>query len=300
LQLRFGPHLIVLRIFTNASQWLFLNSSVSEGLPLALGEAALTGVPVVCTDVGASLRVLTDLEDGSRYSEVVAPNDAHSIARAQIYILAMIGEWAKYADDKPGDEVPILPFKPGPEDVARITERMYAKQMQRRKLGLMARNIVQKAFSGDRYLREHEQMLWIGKMTSIMKQGADIGEFTSGHNKVFLPAATTLVAPTPMWSWRLPSSGRSSFSSVEDDANSVRESVWGNSPPAFNATSPISPSQNSPDGLGKLSSTGPEENLPHWPPADGKRGSRSRSPKPWRQQHSYSRSNLSTVSTVVV
>jgi glycosyltransferase involved in cell wall biosynthesis len=26
--------------------WLFLNSSVSEGLPLAMGEAALTGVPV--------------------------------------------------------------------------------------------------------------------------------------------------------------------------------------------------------------------------------------------------------------
>ena len=139
-----------------------------------MGEAALTGVPVVCTDVGASLRVLTDKDDGSRFSEVVAPNDAQSLARAQINILAMIGEWAKYADDKPGEKAPVLPFKPGPEDVAIITARMYEKKTQRRKLGLMARNIVQKAFSGERYLREHEQMLWIGKCTSVQKKGEDV------------------------------------------------------------------------------------------------------------------------------
>jgi glycosyltransferase involved in cell wall biosynthesis len=47
--------------------WVFLNSSISEGLPLALGEAALTGAPVVCTDVGASLRVLTDPDTGVCY-----------------------------------------------------------------------------------------------------------------------------------------------------------------------------------------------------------------------------------------
>lgn len=34
--------------------WIFVNSSLSEGLPLALGEAGLTGLPVVCTDVGGS------------------------------------------------------------------------------------------------------------------------------------------------------------------------------------------------------------------------------------------------------
>jgi hypothetical protein len=145
-----------------ANTWVFLNSSVSEGLPLALGEAALTGAPVVCTDVGASLRVLTDPDDGKRYSEVVAPNDAYGLARAQINLLAMIDEWAQYADDN-GVPAPVLPHKPTPQDVEIITRRMYEKTEQRRKLGMMARSIVQKSFGGERYLREHEQMLWIGK-----------------------------------------------------------------------------------------------------------------------------------------
>lgn len=145
-----------------ANSWLFLNSSVSEGLPLALGEAALTGAPVVCTDVGASLRVLTDPDDGKRYSEVVAPNDAYGLARAQINLLAMLDEWAQYADDK-GVPAPVLPHKPTPKDVEIITGRMYEKSEHRRKLGMMARSIVQKSFGGERYLREHEQMLWIGK-----------------------------------------------------------------------------------------------------------------------------------------
>ncbi|CAN9375743.1 unnamed protein product [Alternaria alternata] len=146
-----------------ANTWLFLNSSVSEGLPLALGEAALTGAPVVCTDVGASLRVLTDPDDGKRYSEVVAPNDAYGMARAQINLLAMLDEWAQYAGDGPGTAAPILPHKPTPKDVEIITRRMYEKSEHRRKLGMMARDIVQKSFGGERYLREHEQMLWIGK-----------------------------------------------------------------------------------------------------------------------------------------
>ncbi|OAG05912.1 uncharacterized protein CC84DRAFT_1145638 [Paraphaeosphaeria sporulosa] len=146
-----------------ANSWLFLNSSVSEGLPLALGEAALTGAPVVCTDVGASLRVLTDPDDGKRYSEVVAPNDAYGLARAQINLLAMLDEWAQYAEDSPDKPAPILPHKPTAQDVEIITRRMYEKTEQRRKLGMMARTIVQKSFGGERYLREHEQMLWVGK-----------------------------------------------------------------------------------------------------------------------------------------
>jgi hypothetical protein len=143
--------------------WLFLNSSVSEGLPLALGEAALTGAPVVCTDVGASLRVLTHPESNERYSEIVAPNDAVSLARAQLNLLAMLGQWTKYAEDPPDKPAPILPISPTPQDVEIITKRMYEKVDQRRALGMMARSIVQTSFSGERYLREHEQMLWVGK-----------------------------------------------------------------------------------------------------------------------------------------
>jgi glycosyltransferase involved in cell wall biosynthesis len=146
--------------------WLFLNSSLSEGLPLALGEAALTGAPVVCTDVGASLRVLSDPDDFSRYSAVVAPNDARALAKAQINLLGLCGEWSKYADDI--EPAPSLSFKPTREEVVAIQKRMYDKSEQRRKLGMMTRNIVQKSFSGDRYLREHEQMLWIGKARKLM------------------------------------------------------------------------------------------------------------------------------------
>jgi hypothetical protein len=47
---------------------------------------------------------------------------------------------------------------------------MYEKTPQRRALGLQLRKIVQKLFSGDRYLREHEQMLWIGKYQNESKR----------------------------------------------------------------------------------------------------------------------------------
>ncbi|KAI2721186.1 hypothetical protein CBS147354_5868 [Penicillium roqueforti] len=150
--------------------WLFLNSSLSEGLPLALGEAALTGAPVVCTDVGASLRVLSDPDDFSRFSAVVAPNDALALAKAQIGMLAMLGEWSKHSEDT--SPAPVLTSHPTPEEVTAITRRMYEKSEHRRKLGMMTRTIVQKSFSGDRYLREHEQMLWIGKSAKMMASRA--------------------------------------------------------------------------------------------------------------------------------
>lgn len=142
--------------------WLFMNSSISEGLPLAIGEAALTGAPIVCTDVGATFQVLTDPDDPKkRYGTVIAPNDPRALARAQISLLAVMDAWEEYGEDdiSPGPTPDVFT----PADVARITQRMYDKTPQRRKLGLQLRKIVQKCFSGDRYLREHEQMLWIGK-----------------------------------------------------------------------------------------------------------------------------------------
>lgn len=149
--------------------WVFLNSSISEGLPLALGEAALTGAPVVCTDVGASLRVLTDFNTGDCFSAVVAPNDAQSLARAQINMLALLDEWAPYANDPEGYKPPSIIDKPTPEEVTIITKRMYEKKAELRALGMRSREIVQKSFGGNRYLREHEQMLWIGKSRYDLK-----------------------------------------------------------------------------------------------------------------------------------
>ncbi|KAJ5537653.1 hypothetical protein N7494_007132 [Penicillium frequentans] len=146
--------------------WLFMNSSISEGLPLAMGEAALTGVPVVCTDVGASFCVVTDRATGKRFSEVVAPNDYDSLARAQIRVMALLDQWAPFAEDNEGDLVPKLEFHPTPEEIKAISDRMYAKQDQRRALGMKGRDNVLNSFSSHRYLREHEQMLWLGKYQS--------------------------------------------------------------------------------------------------------------------------------------
>lgn len=70
-----------------AKTWLFMNSSISEGLPLAIGEAALTGAPIVCTDVGATKLVLQDPDDAEKlYGEVILPNRPRDLARAQIEV----------------------------------------------------------------------------------------------------------------------------------------------------------------------------------------------------------------------
>jgi hypothetical protein len=90
------------------------------------------------------------------------------MARAQIKLLALLEEWAPHADEDVGSDDASFPENPTPEDVARITQRMYDQSDARRRLGMKAREIVQKSFSGDRYLREHEQMLWVGKARNDM------------------------------------------------------------------------------------------------------------------------------------
>jgi hypothetical protein len=150
---------------------VFLNSSISEGLPLALGEAALTGAPVVCTDVGASARVLTDPSTKACYSEIVAPNSPLFLARAQIKLLALLEESAEYSDLSTCSPTTLdssFPDIPTKDDVKRITKRMYEQSAARRKLGMKSREIVKASFSGERYLSEHEQMLWIGKARKDM------------------------------------------------------------------------------------------------------------------------------------
>ena len=105
------------------------------------------------------------------------------MARAQIKLLALLEEWAPYADEGVGSDDSSLPEKPTPEDVARITQRMYDQTDARRRLGMKAREIVQKSFCGDRYLREHEQMLWVGKARNDMAR----------HNS----SRPTTMLPTP-------------------------------------------------------------------------------------------------------
>lgn len=146
--------------------WLFMNSSLSEGLPLAIAEAALAGVPIVATAVGATALVLTDPDDtDKKYGEVVPPNDPMALARAQVSLLSMVGPWSKFTGEVGEKEaVPsslALPDVIQDSDVEWLTRRMYEKAEFRRKVGMMSRGVVLKGFHGKRYLREHEQMYWI-------------------------------------------------------------------------------------------------------------------------------------------
>ncbi|KAH6670982.1 glycosyl transferase [Plectosphaerella plurivora] len=162
---------VVLAGFGNSKEvlkdaWLFMNSSISEGLPLAIGEAALAGVPIVATEVGATALVLTDPENPEqRYGEVVPPNDPLALARAQISMLSMVGPWAKFTDQdsitEPNMKAPELPDDITPSDIDWLTKRFYERAEDRRKLGLLSREVVLHSFHGSRYLREHEQMYWI-------------------------------------------------------------------------------------------------------------------------------------------
>lgn len=130
-----------------------------------MGEAALTGCPVVCTDVGASFRVVTDPVTWKKFSAVTAPNDSYSLAKAQVNILALLDEWSEYADEPEGSR-PKMSLHPTKEEVEMITKRMYDKTEQRRRLGMLGRTNVLSSFSSERYLREHEQLLWIGQLQS--------------------------------------------------------------------------------------------------------------------------------------
>ncbi|PYH91621.1 glycosyl transferase [Aspergillus ellipticus CBS 707.79] len=200
--------------------WIFMNSSTSEGLPLAMGEAALTGVPVVCTDVGASFCVVMNRDTGKRFSEVVPPNDAFSLASAQIRVMALLGEWSKFAGDAEGHKPPALGLRPSATEVEQISARMYEKQEERRQFGMQGRDNVLKSFSSHRYLREHEQMLWLGKYQS--QSYVARGPLSSGGSSEFFKERVTvepidgLVPPTPRWPGARRTYGRgySGFSST--------------------------------------------------------------------------------------
>ncbi|KAI9744746.1 MAG: hypothetical protein M1818_001671 [Claussenomyces sp. TS43310] len=172
--------------------WLFMNSSLSEGLPLAIGEAALSGIPIVATEVGATAQVLTDVDDPNiLYGEVVPPNDPVSLARAQISLLAMLGRWAKYTTDD--DPPPALPTNFTAADVKWITQRMYDKAADRKLLGLRLRDVVQKKFNGTRYLREHEQMYWVQRHMSEQRASDGLTYLAASHPRFGQPIAPQLI-----------------------------------------------------------------------------------------------------------
>lgn len=175
--------------------WLFMNSSLSEGLPLAIGEAALSGVAIVATEVGATAQVLTDADDPNvRYGEIVPPNDPIALARAQIQLLSMLGPWAKYTtDDIPP---PPLPSKFTDEDVEWISARMHEKAADRQALGLRLRDVVLRKFNGDRYLREHEQMFWVQRHMATHREDPVLEQYKHSHPRFGEPIKPAMVEPS--------------------------------------------------------------------------------------------------------
>eukprot|EP00741_Cyanophora_paradoxa_P001195 tig00000459_g1153.t1 len=138
--------------------WLMLNSSRSEGLPLALGEAGLCGLPVVCTDVAGSKEIIQVPEDPSRvFGALVPPVDHAAIARAQLEVFCMTGYLPELAGEPgPGPSLDAL-LRGGP---GALRARMAEAKLLRQRLGMRYRANVAASFGLDRYKREHEQQIW--------------------------------------------------------------------------------------------------------------------------------------------
>jgi len=141
--------------------WVFVNSSITEGLPLALGEAGLCGLPVVCTDVGGSREVISNLETGNVYGAIVPPQKARQLALGQLRVFTMTDGLEQLVD--PNAQLVKLDdlLKGGPQVVE---QRMCDPEIKekRRKLGLLLRQRTIDTFSIAKYWRQHEQVLWLG------------------------------------------------------------------------------------------------------------------------------------------
>ncbi|KAI8845455.1 hypothetical protein BC829DRAFT_399753, partial [Chytridium lagenaria] len=221
--------------FVLNSAWLVLNSSIAEGLPLALGEAGLCGQPIVCTEAGGSREVIqirvpkpgsTGSNDEGKEEEIayigrsVSPSNPYELAVAQLAVLGVFDDLEDVATGKrrevfkraakefggvrvdSGAVVDADAIGPAntEEEYSRclirepeimreeveeranirewiaagrfedISKRIFDKKKERRELGLCLRRHVLDKFSGERYLREHEQMLHIGSFQASVSR----------------------------------------------------------------------------------------------------------------------------------
>ncbi|KAJ3340121.1 hypothetical protein HDU93_007346 [Gonapodya sp. JEL0774] len=145
--------------------WVFVNSSITEGLPLALGEAGLCGLPVVCTDVGGSREVASDLVTGEVYGAIVPAGREHQLARAILSVLAVTDGLEDIAGEPRVPAAKISDFLSlGPEGAGMLEVRMKdpAIKAARQRVGLRLRQRVIQTFSIAKYLRVHEQIMSLG------------------------------------------------------------------------------------------------------------------------------------------
>ncbi|KAI9330601.1 hypothetical protein BDR26DRAFT_871239, partial [Obelidium mucronatum] len=147
--------------------WIFVNSSITEGLPLAIGEAGLCGLPVVCTNVGGSLEVISDMKTGALYGAIVPPSRSRQLALGQLQVFSMTNGLDTFVDPTFADTSMTIQelIAQGPEA---LEERIMDPKIgqMRERLGSLFGLKTQSVFSITRYWREHEQVLWLGELYS--------------------------------------------------------------------------------------------------------------------------------------
>jgi glycosyltransferase involved in cell wall biosynthesis len=72
---------------------LLANSSIYEGFPIALIEAAMSSLPVVASDVGGNGEIVMDGESG----RLVPPQRPELLADAIVELLADAGRYAAFS-----------------------------------------------------------------------------------------------------------------------------------------------------------------------------------------------------------
>ncbi|KXS19440.1 glycosyltransferase family 4 protein [Gonapodya prolifera JEL478] len=152
--------------------WVFVNSSITEGLPLALGEAGLCGLPVVCTDVGGSREVVSDLRSGTVYGAIVPPGQAQQLARAILSVLAVADGLDAVAGESFVAPVKLVDYlSRGESGVTELEARITDPRVKeaRRRLGMLLRERTIRTFSLAKFLRVHEQVMYLGTAYSGYK-----------------------------------------------------------------------------------------------------------------------------------
>lgn len=128
-------------------------------------------MPVVCTDVGGSREVITDMETMKAFGRAVPPAVPKQLAIAQLQVLAMTDGLEQIVD--PAKHRFTLDELLQDASGQALERRVMSPHVResRRALGGLLRTRVIENFSIARYWREHEQVLMLGKLQQDVRFG---------------------------------------------------------------------------------------------------------------------------------